>query len=250
MLSPNTVNRTLLIVVAMSLVVTSCGIVGGSDRGNVSGYPDDDLGVPVEIYKSTPQRELHVHLFAPENRTVDAGAVLFFHGGGFGTTRVPQFERQAQAVADAGMVGIVVEYRVVPEGTSRSDAVADGVDAVAYVEAHAARLSVDPDRIAVAGSSAGGALAVEASAEADAIALFNPAVGPSSAAFLRGQPVVTFHSREDTIVAFASADAFCDAAQDCTMVAFDEGDHGFFNDEPAFTETTEGMIRFLSDAGW
>lgn len=241
-------------VAVIALLASGCGVLRRSDRGNVSGYPDDDLGVPVEVYKSTPQRDLHLHIFAPDGERGalpdDLGAVLFFHGGGFGTTRVPQFERQARTVADSGMVGIVVEYRVIPEGTSRNDAISDGIDALAYVEANASNLGIDSDKIAIAGSSAGGALAVEASGQADALVLFNPAVGPGSAVFTRQQPTIVFHSREDTVISFASADAFCDAVIDCTMVAFNDGDHGFFNDEPALTETNEAMVEFLSRQGW
>lgn len=242
--------RVVVALGVLALLASGCGVVSRSDRGNVSGFPDDDLGVPAEVYKETPQRDLHLHIFSPETASTASGAVLFFHGGGFATTRVEQFARQAQAAADAGMVGFVVEYRVTPEGTSRADAIGDGVDAVAYVARDAERLGVDPSKIAAAGSSAGGALAVEASGEAAALALFNPAVGRGSASFLAGQPVVVFHSRQDTIVPFTSAEAFCDAAQDCTMVAFDNGDHGFFNDDPAFAETTEAFVDFLLARGW
>lgn len=66
----------------------------------------------------------------------------------------------------------------------------------------------------------------------------------------RAQPLIVFHSREDTIVPFVSAEEFCKAATDCELVPFDEGDHGFFNDEPAFTATTNGMIGFLEANGW
>ena len=242
--------RVVVALGVVALLASGCGVLSRSDRGNVSGFPDDDLGVRVEVYKETPQRDLHLHVFAPESASAGSGAVLFFHGGGFATTRVEQFARQAQAAADAGMVGFVVEYRVTPEGTSRADAIGDGVDAVAYVAREAGRLGVDPSKIAVAGSSAGGALAVEASSEAAALALFNPAVGRGSASFLAGQPVIAFHSRQDTIVPFSSVEAFCDAAQNCTMVAFDQGDHGFFNDDPAFTETTDAFVEFLLARGW
>lgn len=215
------------------------------------GYPDVDLGVPVEVYSETPQRDLHLHLFFPDDNDNDDAevrpAVLFFHGGGFATTRVEQFERQAQLVADAGMVGIVVEYRVTAEGTTRNDAVDDGAVALAYVVANAAELGVDPDRVAMAGSSAGGALATVASPGAGALVLFNPAVNADSAVFAGAVPTIVFHSREDTIVPFATVAGFCDAAVSCELVAFDEGDHGFFNDDPAFTETTTAMITFLNE---
>ncbi len=236
----------------IAVVLSGCGL-RGSDRGNVSGYPDDDLGVPVEVYKVTEQRDLHVHLFQPDIAGRDQGAVLFFHGGGYGTTRVEQFERQAQAAADAGMTGVVVEYRVRPEGASRDDSVDDGVDAVAFITENAARLGIDPALIAIAGSSAGGDLAIRATAASDhvtAVALFNPAANANTADFVGDQPVIVFHSREDTIVSFGSAEGFCNAVQNCVLVAFDEGDHGFFNDDPAFTETTAQTIDFLTNLGW
>jgi dienelactone hydrolase len=232
------------------LLLAGCGIGTGDD---VSGWPDVDLGAEVEVYKTTDERDLYLHIFAAASDQATApGAVLFFHGGGFRTTRVEQFERQAEAAAAAGITGIVVEYRVTAEGTTRLDAIADGADALAVVRANAERFGVDPTRIALAGSSAGGALVVEASAgeRADALVLFNPAVGPGSADVVGPEPVVVFHSREDTIVPFTSVEIFCNAADDCTMVAFDEGDHGFFNDEPAFTATTEAMIDFLKSNGW
>lgn len=230
------------------MVGTACGVVGGSNT--VSGYPDVDLGVPVVVYKSTPERDLHLHVFSPDGQTEVAGAVLFFHGGGFSTTRVPQFERQAQTAADAGIVGIVVEYRVTAEGTTRADAVQDGIDAATFVRSHADDYMIDPTRVALAGSSAGGALAVEASEGTDALVLFNPAVGGGAAPLAGDRPTIVFHSRADTVVPFGSAEAFCAAAQVCELVAFEEGDHGFFNDEPAFSATTEGMTDFLAGLGY
>lgn len=239
----------VLLILALSTIV-GCGVLAGGDE--VSGWPDVDLGAEVEVYKSTDQRDLHLHIFRPDAASASPGAVLFFHGGGFRTTRVEQFERQARAAAAVGIVGIVVEYRVTVEGTDRSDAVLDGADALAVVRENAERFGVDPNRIALAGSSAGGALAVEANAQtgADAIVLFNPAVGPASTPFIGSEPVIVFHSREDTIVPFSSAEGFCMGVEHCEMVAFDEGDHGFFNDEPAFSETTSAMIEFLQTHSW
>ena len=228
----------------LALLASGCGVLGGS--ATVVGYPDIDLGAEVVVYNETPERDLHLHVFMP----VDAGevvpAVLFFHGGGFANTRVEQFERQAQLVADAGIAGVVVEYRVTAEGTTRDDAIADGSRALAFLKENSADLGIDSDRMAMAGASAGGALATAASSGADALVLFNPAVNAGSAPFVDdGTPTIVFHSRDDTIVDFTSAEGFCNAVAGCELVAFDEGDHGFFNDEPAFTETTNAMIEFL-----
>ena len=241
------------ILPAFLLVVSGCALVpGGGGGDDVVGYPDVDLGATmVEVYKSTDERDLHLHIFTPTGTSEGLpGGVVLFHGGGFATTRVEQFQAQAQRLAEAGIVGIVAEYRVTADGTTRADAIADGVDAIAALNAESDRFGIDPDRIAIGGSSAGGALAVEASGDADAIVLFNPAVSRTSSSFVGDKPALSFHSREDTVISFSSVEEFCETAIDCTLVAFDEGDHGFFNNEPALTETTDAMIDFLQGFGW
>ena len=240
----------VLLCVALALTTTACAQLLGS--GDVAGYPDVDLNATeVEVYKSTDQRDLHIHIFRPADTEAEPlGSIVLFHGGGFAATRVEQFQTQAERLADAGIVGIIAEYRVTAEGTTRADAVGDGADAIAALRGDSERLGIDANRIAIGGSSAGGALAVEASAGAELVALFNPAVNGASSGFVADKPTIAFHSREDTIVAFESAKEFCDFASDCTLVAFDEGDHGFFNSEPALTETTDAMIAFLQQHGW
>ena len=246
-------SRLAFVFVLLSVFASGCSLVGGG--GDVVGFPDIDLGVDVVVYHETPERDLHLHLFEPAAADADRPAVLFFHGGGFAATRVEQFERQAQLVADAGMVGVIVEYRVTAEGTTRDDAVFDGAVALDYVMSNAADFGIDPDRVAMAGASAGGALATVAvdrvgPPTAGALVLFNPAVSSGSADFAGSVPTIVFHSREDTIVDFSNAEAFCEALSQCELVAFDEGDHGFFNDDPAFTETVEAMMTFFTNLGW
>ncbi|MCP4080616.1 MAG: alpha/beta hydrolase, partial [Planctomycetaceae bacterium] len=191
------------------------------------------------------------HLFQPDPApTQPAGAVLFFHGGGFATTRLHQFEPQAAAVASAGMVGIVVEYRVSGDGVDRDQSIDDGRAAVAWIRTNADRLGIDPHRIALAGASAGGYLVTNADADPDAYVLFNPAVSAQVAARSDDAPTIVFHSRADTIVAFADAESYCNAEPDCHLVAYDTGDHGFFNNGDAYTDTLNHTIKFLTTHGW
>lgn len=93
-------------------------------------------------------------------------AILWFHGGGFrpGNDKqqvyIPLF---ARAFAARGFVGIAPDYRVRadpapdPAGTL-ADCVADGRQALAWVRVHSGAYGIDPQRIVLAGGSAGGML--------------------------------------------------------------------------------------------
>jgi len=239
-------NRLVALAVGLIIATASCGFI---DRDpSAEGWPDVDLGVSVVQYVDTPERPLYVHIFAPGDTVDHRGSVLFFHGGGFARTRVEQFEHQAKAIADNGMFAFIVEYRVSSEGTTVDDAVGDGAAALQWVRDNVETFGLDPNRIAMAGGSAGGSLAVRAGGEPNAYVLFNPAVDGNTAT--ADVATIAFHSREDQLVDFSSVEAFCERLTQCDLVAFDEGDHGFFNTEPHLTETTELMVEFLLANGW
>lgn len=87
-------------------------------------------------------------------------AILFIHGGGWGAGKPALFEPHARYFASRGLVAVTVEYRLTSEpGVTVFDCVADTKGAVRWVRAHAEELGVDPNRVAVAGDSAGGHLA-------------------------------------------------------------------------------------------
>jgi acetyl esterase/lipase len=86
----------------------------------------------------------------------DAPLVVFVHGGGWsrgdkrmmaGSDKLAHWHAQGYAVAS-------VNYRLVPDATVEDEA-ADVAAAVAYLKAHSGTLGFDPDRIALAGHSAG-----------------------------------------------------------------------------------------------
>ena len=87
--------------------------------------------------------------------------MVFYFGGGWVRGNPAQFERQSEHLASRGMVGIRVEYRVMPKGDSGPPVICcqDAKSAMRWVRAHAAELGIDPERIAAAGGSAGGHLA-------------------------------------------------------------------------------------------
>ncbi|MEM6458774.1 MAG: alpha/beta hydrolase fold domain-containing protein, partial [Planctomycetota bacterium] len=114
------------------------------------------------VYKTTPQGDLRLYFYGPDGQRTDGRtpAVLFFFGGGWNQGNPDQFRRQAQHLADRGIVGVTADYRTRNRhGTTPFDALADAITAMRTLRANAETLGLDPDRLGAAGGSAGGHLA-------------------------------------------------------------------------------------------
>lgn len=115
------------------------------------------------VYSSTPQGDLSLYFYYPADHTPEAQtpAVLFFFGGGWNQGNANHFKRQATHLAEHGIVGITCDYRVKNQhGTTPFECVADAINAMRYVVAHAQELGLDPERLGAGGGSAGGHLAM------------------------------------------------------------------------------------------
>ena len=87
-------------------------------------------------------------------------ALVWIHGGGWsgGTKNEARAKNICGTLAEAGYVAVSIDYRL-GDGAWPTN-LYDCKNAVRFLRANAARLKLDPNRIAVAGGSAGGHLAL------------------------------------------------------------------------------------------
>ena len=116
--------------------------VAASDRT----VPGPVGGIPVRVY-------------VPPSGTAPRGLVVFYHGGGFVICGLDTHDAICRDLAaGTGAVVLSVDYRLAPEHPFPA-AIDDCWAALQWAHANAASLGADPDRMAVAGDSAGGNLA-------------------------------------------------------------------------------------------
>lgn len=109
-------------------------------------------------------RELKLDIYSPEPEVASTRtAVVLVHGGGWLLGERNMVAPLANQFAANGFVAITVEYRLVREAAWPAQQ-EDIVAAVEWTVANAERLGIDPARVVVGGSSAGGHLALMAAA--------------------------------------------------------------------------------------
>ncbi|SEH81892.1 Acetyl esterase/lipase [Mycolicibacterium rutilum] len=105
-----------------------------------------------------PAGPIGIRIYRPAT-DAPAPLVIYIHGGGWVVGGLDSYDSIARRHAVAGDAVVVsLSYRLAPEHPFPA-AVDDVWAATQWVAAHAAELGADPDRIAVAGDSAGGNLA-------------------------------------------------------------------------------------------
>lgn len=105
-----------------------------------------------------PGGPIPVRIYRPPSENSVLPLVLFLHGGGWSVGDVDTYDGTARRHAEvADAVVVSVGYRLAPEHPFPA-AVDDVWAATQWAVRHAAELGADPDRVAVAGDSAGGNL--------------------------------------------------------------------------------------------
>ncbi len=258
--------RWWVVIITIGLAA-SAGAQAASTASQAIAIPD----TASYVYKTVENDELRLYVFQARGASSHAKtpAIIFFFGGGWTTGSVTQFVSQARYFAGRGMVAVLADYRIFSrQGTSPFEAIADAKSAVRWVRAHAAELGIDPHRIAAAGGSSGGHIALctaviepfdepredkTVSSKPDALLLFNPVVDTTRA--LHGfadrfggrneeaspvhhlhaglPPTLILHGKSDIMVPYSDVERFCRESKNlgnqCALVGYEGATHGFFN---------------------
>jgi len=163
---------------------------------------------------------LRLDVYQPTGDTVTRRpAIVWVHGGSFccGDKTSPELVDEATTFSKKGYLNVSIDYRLESPGCSGSfsncvdairEAAADAQTAVRFLRTNAAAYGVDPNRIAIGGSSAGAitALNVAYSTSEDPSAGVRAAVSIAGAQLVVGNispgdaPALDFHCTSDPLV--------------------------------------------------
>ena len=235
------------------------------------------------LYKSTEQGDLNLYFYRPLDfdDSKAYNCIIFFHGGGWNSGDYKQFERQSMYFASRGMVAISAEYRIKNKhGTSPINAMEDAKSAIRFLRLNSKSFSINPDRIAAAGGSAGGHLAavtaninlfdnknedLNVSSKPNLLILYNPVIdfgsrkwlwinNPSNASPIHnikeGSPAtIIFSGTEDKIVPFETIINYKKIMESvgsrCDIILYEGAEHAFFNRGNDFIDTVFQSDIFL-----
>lgn len=239
------------------------------------------------VYKTVGDRKLELHIFEPAGFKVADHRTCFvvIHGGGWVFGKAKTVYSFADHFEKLGCVGVSVEYRTIakeknPANTNTVfDCVKDARSAIRYLRQHATELGIDPQKIIVSGTSAGGHLAastalcdgidetgddLKISSVPNALVLYFPVIDTSTNGYGNAKcgekwqelspllrvkpglpPTLVFHGTNDTICPFEGSQAFTDAMQKagnrCELIPHEGGRHGYLEPSRSMESFNEAM---------
>jgi acetyl esterase/lipase len=111
-------------------------------------------------YVTRGDQKLCMDIYQPANLKGARPAVLLFHGGGWVLGDRTDERNLARFLASMGYVGATAQYRLCGKEIHHPIPIQDALAALKFLRAHANDYSIDPDRIAIGGESAGGQMAL------------------------------------------------------------------------------------------
>jgi acetyl esterase len=171
-------------------------------------------GAETFVYHDVKPEPMRLHVFKPKDwKATDLRpAFIHFFGGGFVRGVPTQSASWAKQAAKLGMIGVAADYRVISRhGTDGTACISDARAAVRWLQDHAAELGLDPARVVVSGSSAGGHLALWT-----AITASPPGSDPAEAPLQKPVALILMWPAADFTFYSAQKDRFGGHATECS----------------------------------
>lgn len=141
---------------ATLLLATLC--TSGCERA-IFGFANRGLPAPEATVAFAPELGLSLDIYRPQGSAArPVPVVLFFYGGGWQRGQREQYRFVGRRLAQQGVLAIVADYRTFPRAGFPAF-VDDAALAVAWTRDHAGRYGGDPQRLFLAGHSAGAQIA-------------------------------------------------------------------------------------------
>jgi acetyl esterase/lipase len=138
-----------------ALALLTGGTLFGAPLAPLPLWPD---GAPGALGTAEPDiPTLTAFLPAPEKAT--GAAIVICPGGGYGGLAAHEGQGYAEWLADNGIAGLVLKYRLGSKGSRHPAMLNDAARALRLARTKAAEWKIDPKRVGIMGSSAGGHLA-------------------------------------------------------------------------------------------
>jgi acetyl esterase/lipase len=153
-------------------------------------------------YGRAGDRPLLLDLYTPRDLKAPVPGLIFIHGGGWKHGKKEDYHYYGITFASRGYLVASVQYRLSREAGYPA-AIHDVKAAVRWMRSHASSLNVDPDRIGIAGGSAGGHLAMMVGYTSD-IETFEGSTGHPGVSS-RVRAVVDIYGPTDLTTDFARA---------------------------------------------
>jgi acetyl esterase/lipase len=158
-MSNNDMTRRLFLG-ALGASVAGSGVArtGAQAPASAGGVASGPVEKDVVVGKGG-DTDLHCDIYRPSGTGTKRMAVIHFHGGGFGGGSKNNLAERMGPWTAKGYVSIAAQYRL--SGVAKWPAqIEDVKTSIRWTRANAAKLGIDPKRIAIAGYSAGGHLAL------------------------------------------------------------------------------------------
>jgi acetyl esterase/lipase len=256
-------------------------LVGVRVSHNLGGLNLKNLSEKI-LYKKTAQQDMYLYVLRPVKKAnKPLPVIIYFVGGGWVNGAVEYQLPVAAWFRDQGIVAITADYRVKSRhNTTPLECIEDAKSAVRYVRTHASELGIDPNKVIVAGGSAGGHIAactalkggdapgedLSVSTVPNALVLHNPVVGegfredffkehPEFSPLIqanKGWPAtIVSHGTKDSTVPFSGASKFVTRLKglgvDAELITVKDAEHScdWPNSNPNFLPTITAMTQFL-----